>query len=52
MRGEVIGDYEFAEMYLKGAKKRHRRNCGCNYGSLQRGVNELYKSYMKQYEEA
>ena len=51
MRGEVIGDYEFAEMYLKGAEKRHRRSCGCHYGSLQRGVNELYNSYMKQYNE-
>jgi len=46
MRGNVISDYLYAEKILKGYDKIHRRGCGCEYGSVQRGVDKLYKQFL------
>ena len=46
MRGDVIHDYLYAEKILKGADKIHRRGCGCEYGSVARAVDKLYKEWL------
>jgi hypothetical protein len=46
LRGNVIYDYLYAEKILKGYDKIHRRGCGCEYGSVQRAVNKLYKEFL------
>ena len=48
MRGNVIHDYLYAEKILKGAKKIHKRSCGCEYGSVQRAIDRLYEQWVKQ----
>lgn len=48
MRGNVIHDYLYAEKILKGAKKIHKRGCGCEYGSVARAVDKLYEQWLKQ----
>ena len=46
MRGNVIHDYLNAERILKGYDKIQRRSCGCEYGSLKRMVDKLYKEFI------
>ena len=46
MRGTVVHDYLYAEKVLKGYDKIHRRGCGCEYGSVQRQVDQLYKEFI------
>jgi hypothetical protein len=46
MRGNVVYDYLYAEKILKGYEKIHRRSCGCEYGSLKRMVDKLYKEFL------
>tara|TARA_R110000782_G_scaffold43286_2_gene97731 strand:- start:1008 stop:1232 length:225 start_codon:yes stop_codon:yes gene_type:complete len=46
MRGEVVYDYLYAEKVLKGYDKIQRRSCGCEYGSLKRMVDKLYKEFI------
>ena len=46
MRGNVVHDYLYAEKVLKGYDKIHRRSCGCEYGSLKRIVDKLYKEFL------
>jgi len=46
MRGNVVYDYLYAEKVLKGYDKIHRRSCGCEYGSLKRMVDQLYKKFL------
>ena len=46
MRGTVVHDYLYAEKVLKGYDKILRRGCGCEYGSLKRIVDKLYKEFL------
>ncbi len=46
MRGNVVYDYLYAEKILKGYDKIQRRGCGCEFGSLKRMVDKLYKEFL------
>jgi hypothetical protein len=46
MRGNVVYDYLYAEKILKGYDKIQRRGCGCEFGSLKRMVDKLYKEFI------
>ena len=46
MRGTVVHDYLYAEKVFKGYEKIKRRTCGCEYGSLKRMVDKLYKEFI------
>ena len=47
-RGNVIHDYLQAEKILIGYDKIKRRGCGCEYGSMARAVDKLYKEWLEQ----
>jgi len=46
MRGNVVYDYLYAEKILKGYDKIQKRGCGCEFGSLKRMVDKLYKEFI------
>ena len=48
LRGDVLNAYYKAEMLLKDRHAIQRRSCGCQYGSMGREVDRLYKEWLER----
>ena len=46
LRGDVLASYYEAERILKGMETIKKRSCGCNYASMGREVDNLYKNWL------
>jgi len=48
LRGDVLNAYLKAEMHLKDRHAIQKRGCSCQYGSLGREVDKLYKEWLER----